>query len=109
MLDVSNPENPVEVGFYDTPGLAYGAALSAADELVYVADRADGLRVVDVSDPVNPAEIGVYDTAGSAFGVAMAGEYAYVADWGAGLIDPPVPCTSVCPSPGRRRQPLLRV
>ncbi len=50
-----------------------------------MADRTAGLRVIDVSNPSNPQERGYYNTPGSALGVAVAGSYAYVADYTAGL------------------------
>jgi hypothetical protein len=36
VIDVSNPSSPREVGFYDTPGWAYGVAVSGS--YAYVAD-----------------------------------------------------------------------
>ncbi len=83
VVDVSNPAQPREVGFYDTPGSAQGVAVSGA--YAYVADDGAGLRVVDVSNPAQPREVGFYDTPGWAEGVAVSGAYAYVADYGAGL------------------------
>jgi hypothetical protein len=88
VVDVSTPLAPVEVGFYDTPGWAWGVAVqsaalrdSTAADYAYVADHT-GLRVVDVSTPSAPAEVGFYDTPGEARDVAVAGQYAYVADAG---------------------------
>ena len=83
VIDVSDPENPDEIGFYDTPGFAYG--VFAAGDMAYVADNVAGLRVIDVSDPENPDEVGFYDTPGVAWGVFVAGNLAYVADGGSGL------------------------
>jgi len=79
VLDVSTPANPKEVGFYDTPGAAYGVAV--AGSYAYVAGGySGGLRVMDVSSPAWPTEVGSCDTPGEARGVAVAGSYAYVAD-----------------------------
>jgi hypothetical protein len=36
VIDVSNPSNPREVGFFDTPGYAYGVYVSG--NYAYVAD-----------------------------------------------------------------------
>jgi hypothetical protein len=83
VIDVSNPSSPREVGFYDTPGYAFGVVVSGA--YAYVADGGAGLRVIDVSDPSSPREVGVYDTPGNARGVAVSGSYAYVADGYEGL------------------------
>jgi uncharacterized coiled-coil protein SlyX len=41
--------------------------------------------VIDISHPATPQRVGGYDTAGTAVGVAVAGNYAYVADYTAGL------------------------
>jgi hypothetical protein len=38
-----------------------------------------------VSNPAHPVRVGGYDTGGMAWGVAVAGNYAYVADFNAGL------------------------
>jgi len=83
IVDVSNPAAPAEVGFYDTPGIAYDVAVVGA--YAYVADGQAGLRIVGISDPTHPTEIGFYDTPGKAMGVAVAGDYAYVADEYEGL------------------------
>jgi len=72
VVDVSNPANPMEVGFYHTPGNV--EAVAVAGDYAYVA--AGGLRVVDVSDPTTPVEVGFYEHGGS---VAVAGIYAYIA------------------------------
>jgi hypothetical protein len=53
VIDVSNPSSPREVGFYDTPGYAYGVAVSGT--YAYVADVWEGLRVIDVSNPSSPS------------------------------------------------------
>jgi len=83
VIDVSNPEDPSEVGFYDTPGNAQGVAVTG--DYAYVADACEGLRVVDVSDPEDPSEVGFYDTPAVALDVTVAGGYAYVADRWEGL------------------------
>jgi hypothetical protein len=81
ILDVSVPAAPVEVGFYETPGYAYGVAVNGSR--AYVAGSDYTLRVVNVSNPTAPIEVGYYT--GSNFdlprAVAVSGAYAYVA-WG---------------------------
>jgi hypothetical protein len=83
VVDVSNPTAPIEIGFYNTPGVARG--VTVAGGYAYVADGYSGLRVVDVSDPAAPTEVGFYDTPGYAIEVTVAGDYAYVADHDEGL------------------------
>ena len=74
------------MGFYNTPGSAWGVAVAGG--YAYVADGGSGLRVVDVSTPSNPTEVGFYDTPGGAEGVAVAAGYAYVADgYGLRVVD----------------------
>ena len=74
-------------GDYNTPGAAYGVAVSG--DYAYVADRSSGLQVIDISDPTNPAYAGSYDTPEWPRGVAISGDYAYVAntDFGLQVID----------------------
>jgi len=42
--------------------------------------------VINVSDPTDPTLVGGYDTSGYAWGVAVAGDNAYIADEGSGLV-----------------------
>ncbi len=74
---------PYEVGYYDTPGYAWGVYVSGS--YAYVADLDAGLRIINVSNPSSPYEVGYYDTPGYAWGVYVSGSYAYVADSDAGL------------------------
>ena len=69
VIDISNPSNPVEVGYYDTPGYAWDVAVSGS--YAYIADGISGLRVIDISNPSNPVEVGYYDTPGYAWGVTV--------------------------------------
>jgi hypothetical protein len=54
------------------------------DNLAYVADGGDGLRIVDIFDPTDPVEIG-RDTAGTAIDVQVVDSLAYVAGGGDGF------------------------
>ena len=76
---------PIQAGFYDTPGQAYGVAVAGG--YAYLIDSPYGLRIIDVSDPAAPAEAGFCDTPGTlwATGVTAAGSYAYIADTAHGL------------------------
>jgi formylglycine-generating enzyme required for sulfatase activity len=85
IVDVSVPNNPSEIGFHDTPGIAPdGVALT--DDYAYLADGSGGLRIIDVSAPGTPVEARFYDTAGDAEDVAVLGDYIFVADQGGGLL-----------------------
>jgi hypothetical protein len=83
VIDVSNPETPMEVGFYDTPNSARDITISG--NYAYVADYYSGLRIIDISNPITPVEAGFFSTSGIVFGVAVSGSYAYVADDYGGL------------------------
>lgn len=83
VFDIYYPNSPKEIGFYDTPGSAYGVTIDAG--YAYVADYLSGLQILDISSPDNPVLVGYYDTPGYACKVAVAGKYAYVADYAAGL------------------------
>lgn len=83
IIDVANPAQPTEVGFYDTPGAAFDVA--KAGNLIHVADGAAGLQIIDVSNPINPIETGYYDNLEFPTDVAAAGSYSYVADLQDGL------------------------
>jgi hypothetical protein len=78
VVDVSNPQAPVQLGSLDTPDDAID--LAVVGDLVFVADRRSGLRIVDVSIPASPVEIAALDTPGSAEAVAVVDGRAYVAD-----------------------------
>ncbi len=74
---------PYEVGYYDTPSLAWDVFVLG--NYAYVADCEAGLRIIDISTPSSPFEVGYYDTPWYAWGVFVSGDYAYVADHGGGL------------------------
>jgi len=67
VIDVSDPERPYEVGYYDTPGDA--CVVCAWGSYVYVADGWAGLRVIDVTHLQYVEEVGHWDTPGRAKGV----------------------------------------
>ncbi|MEO0290306.1 MAG: hypothetical protein ABIN15_03605 [candidate division WOR-3 bacterium] len=81
--DVTDASNPIKLGHYFTPGLAYGVYVSG--NYAYVADDSAGLRIINISNPSSPYEAGYYVTPGEAMGVYVSGNYAYVADVDAGL------------------------
>jgi len=83
VISISDPTDPQEVGFCDTPGLALGVAVSGS--YAYVADYHAGPRVISISDPTDPQEVGCYDTPEYALGVAVSGSYAYLTEYGVGL------------------------
>ncbi|PLW80738.1 hypothetical protein C0585_01170, partial [Candidatus Woesearchaeota archaeon] len=98
IIDVSDPTNPVEVG-YVTDSEVGGTATTldgASDVFVsggyaYVTSRDDdGLSVIDVSNPTNPAEVGYIDTIlNSPQTIFVSGDYAYIPtdDEGLSIVD----------------------
>jgi parallel beta-helix repeat protein len=84
VVDLSNAEQPVEVGYWESPGYAEGVTIS--DGTAYLADGPYGLRVIDVSDPQHPAEMGFAYETNYAFEVVVIDEAAYIAAAGAGLL-----------------------
>ena len=91
VLDITNPDVPLIVGYVDTPGSASDVVISGG--FAYVTDSSSGLQVIDVQDPELPTIVGYVDTPGIARAIALAGSYAYVADENKGLqvIDISVP------------------
>jgi hypothetical protein len=83
VVDISDPTNLTLVGNYDTPGFAYGVAVSG--DHAFVADTGSGLQVIDISYFMNPTLLGNCDTPGGALGVAVSGDHAFVADYDYGL------------------------
>ncbi|MDP8228302.1 MAG: T9SS type A sorting domain-containing protein, partial [Candidatus Electryoneaceae bacterium] len=51
IIDISDPESPRRVGYYDTPGIARSVALSE-DGLIYVADRTN-MGIYRFTDPAH--------------------------------------------------------
>ena len=97
--------NVRRIGGCDTPGNAFGVAVSG--DYAYVADGDSGLRIISIADPSQPVEVGSLITPDSAYDVAVSGDYVYVADDTAGLrvisvADPAHPVeVGSCVTPGQ--------
>jgi hypothetical protein len=86
IIDISNPSEPTEVGYIDTPGFSRSVAISGSN--AYLADG--DLRIIDISNPENPNELGFFDSSNNGiFDVSISDSYAYVAYnlSGLGIID----------------------
>jgi hypothetical protein len=84
LRNVSNPTNPIEIGFYDTPGNAQSLVLSG--NYAYVGDGSSGLLlIINITDPGNPKLAGEYDTPGFVWGIYIFNSHAYVANGPHGL------------------------
>ena len=55
IINISDPLNPWEVGFYEFGGEAYKVAVSGG--YAYVVEWDKGLRIIDVSNPESPSEM----------------------------------------------------
>ncbi len=83
VLGVADPARPIALSIFETPGGAY--AVTAVENLIYLADGVAGLRIVDVSKPDSPFEAGSWQTPGVAVEVAVSGTLAFVAGREEGL------------------------
>jgi len=92
---ISEPSNPILVGYLDTDGVAEGVHVSG--DYAYIADGhnglvivditcpTNGLVIVDITCPTNPVQVGHLDT-DEAEDVHVSGNYAYVADGRNGFV-----------------------
>jgi hypothetical protein len=79
VIDVSDPYNPVSVGWLDTPG--YAMAVFKSGIYAYVASGSSGLCIVNVAEPTTPLLAGTYDTQESSLDVMVYDNIAYIADF----------------------------
>ncbi len=82
VVDVTNPSIPRNVGAVDTEGLSYCVAIDGT--LAYIADG-NTLQIVSLSSTPTDVPMETVATPGAGNGIAARGDYAYVADYGAGL------------------------
>ncbi|MCK4413189.1 MAG: hypothetical protein KAY32_06570 [Candidatus Eisenbacteria sp.] len=66
VLDVSNPDNPTPVEYYDLgdTGYHHAGAIHLDGATAYLTDSYIGLKVLDVTDPGNVIELGQYNIVG---------------------------------------------
>jgi hypothetical protein len=60
VLDVSNPNSPIEVGTFPAPPNSFFYDVQAIGNTAYVLGRDGYLRIIDVTDVANPVEAGSY-------------------------------------------------
>ncbi|MBN1782125.1 choice-of-anchor D domain-containing protein [bacterium] len=77
-LNVSNLENIVPAGQYNTDGYAYD--VSFHDNVAVVADGQGTMRLIDTSNEEEFSEVGYYHTAGSSYGIKVMGDTLALAD-----------------------------
>lgn len=78
IVDVRDPEIPVWVADYDTPGNAHDVAVEG--RYVFVADDAAGIQVIDSADPAHPQTVATYKTLHCAHEVIVHQGTVYVAE-----------------------------
>ena len=83
VLDISDPNNPTQVGEITTSGTVKD--LSVSENILLVADGQEGLRVIDVSDPTRPREVGFIEEPNVTVGVAHMDKFAVVLNTGGAL------------------------
>jgi len=101
IFDISNPTQPVQVGFYQPPSRDWTGYTTMTSPLpppprgmdvalqnteagrnyAYLAAYAAGLRIVDVTDPTAPVEVGAleFEPATAVTGIALGWQIAYLA------------------------------
>lgn len=60
IYDVSNPESPMKIATFETPGRA--TRVSVDDHHAYVADSASGVRIIGLTNPSTPESVGMFIT-----------------------------------------------
>jgi hypothetical protein len=83
VIDVTNPQNPMEIGFIQTSEFTKDVQVDG--DYAYLANGKDGIWVVNISNPEQPAAIGYYDTPGGASGLDFENSIVYVADSDRGM------------------------
>ncbi len=78
VIDISNPNNPVEVALLDLAGHARRILVDSV--FAYVAVHDEGFAVVDVSDPLNPILNAYTESPGSGIDLALIGDQIILAD-----------------------------
>lgn len=78
IIDIDDPEQPVEVGCLIADQSTEGVAV--CDGFAYLVGNQADFRIVDVSDPEHPEQVGSFDLPGAATDLVVAGDYAYVAN-----------------------------
>jgi PKD repeat protein len=76
VLDVSQPDKPVEIG---SIGLDHAYDLEVLGSYAYIASVTDDLVVVDLSDPTDPQVFSQVEAPGHAYHVAVDGNKAFLA------------------------------
>ena len=83
VIDISDVENPMEVGYYDSPGEFSDIEIDG--NYAYVGYIGEGLKVLDISIPSNPIEIFSSPTPMVILDIFIQGDIAYITRSSGGL------------------------
>jgi hypothetical protein len=78
IVNVSNPNNPVEISQGSSNDYAYDVKIIGT--IAVIANNANGVLLIDVSNPANPREISYLDTYDAALACSINGNLVYVAE-----------------------------
>jgi hypothetical protein len=94
VIDVSLPDDPIQIGSLPLPGLAIDVHFS--NDFACLANGEEGLEIIDVTNMNNPQSITTIHTGGFVNSVFAVGNYIYITDYEKGLfvIDASVPLDS---------------
>jgi hypothetical protein len=84
VVNISNPENPVELGRYNE-SIVDIHGFYVEDDLAYLADYTGGLKIVDVSDYTNLTLVGAFNDGGEVGALKIHDNLAFLADFQDGL------------------------
>jgi len=85
ILYLGNPSGPQVIGVWEDDTVDWATDVDVAGHHAYVLEGFD-LRVIDITNPVTPIEVGRYqDPSGGYDHITVAGDYAYVIAYMAGL------------------------
>jgi hypothetical protein len=82
IIDISNPAEPFEVGYYISEGIYISKYL--LDNYLYIGDF-DGLTILDVSNPATPIKISYLDIGNMVDGIHVSGNYACITGYDVGI------------------------
>lgn len=85
LIDISDPENPVKSGHYDTLEAAMGVAVSG--DYAFLCSRMFGVEIVDISNTAKPVWVNTIYTQTEYQDCCVDGEYLYIASPSSRRID----------------------
>ncbi|MBZ0202137.1 MAG: hypothetical protein K8I03_03890 [Ignavibacteria bacterium] len=83
IVNIANPQNPIVLSAFNTPGNASGITVST--NFAYVADASNGMLVLNVSNPSAPVQLSRFAPNGQILGVAVNNNNVFTADNGYGV------------------------